>query len=254
VWAGSEPQGLFRSTDRGAHFEFVQSVWDHQHRPQWGAGYGGAAIHTVLPHPTEPQRVAIAMSTGGVYRSADGGGSWQPSNSGVSAYFLPDPQPEFGQCVHKVARDCATPTRLYLQNHRGVYRSDDDGVTWTSIEEGLPTNFGMTAVAHPTRPDGLWLVPIASDGERIPPGARLQLQRTDDAGATWRTQAAGLPSPSWTNVLRDAAGVDTHPERPGLYVGTRNGEVWASTDDGESFTRVAEQLPDVLCVRAVTLP
>jgi hypothetical protein len=163
-----------------------------------------------------------------------------------------DEWPEFGQCVHKVARDSATPTRLYAQNHKGVYRSDDNGVTWTSIEAGLPTNFGMTAVAHPRRGDTVWLVPIASDGERVPPDAQLQVARSDDAGGTWRALTTGLPH-SWTNVLRDAAGTDTHDE-PGLYVGTRNGEVYASTDDGESFSLVASQLPDVLVVRAVTLP
>jgi photosystem II stability/assembly factor-like uncharacterized protein len=196
----------------------------------------------------------VAMSTGGVYNTRDGGESWQPGNKGIHAYFLPhDEWPEFGQCVHKVARDSATPTRLYAQNHKGVYRSDDDGETWTSIEQGLPTNFGMTAVANPARGDSVWLVPIASDGERIPPDATLQVQRTDDAGGTWTTQSTGLPSPSFTNVLRDAAGTDTH-DQPGLYVGTRNGEVYASTDGGESFSRIAEQLPDVLCVRAVTLP
>jgi photosystem II stability/assembly factor-like uncharacterized protein len=111
----------------------------------------------------------------------------------------------------------------------------------------------MTAVAHPSKGDTMWLVPIASDGERIPPGAQLQTQRTDDAGATWHTQTAGLPAPSFTNVLRDAAGTDTH-DQPGLYFGTRNGEVYATLDEGESFTRIIEQLPDVLCVRAVTLP
>jgi photosystem II stability/assembly factor-like uncharacterized protein len=253
VWAGTEPQGLWRSSDGGETFELNRGLWDHPHRPQWGEGYGGGAIHTVLPSPVDRDSMLVAMSTGGVYNTRDGGKSWDPGNKGIHAYFMPhDEWPEFGQCVHKVARDSATPTRLYAQNHRGVYRSDDDGLTWTSIEAGLPTNFGMTAVTHPGKGDTVWLVPIASDGERIPPGSQLQLQRSSDAGATWTTQAAGLPSPSFTNVLRDAAGTDTH-EQTGLYFGTRNGEVYASTDEGESFTRIAEQLPDVLCVRAVTL-
>jgi hypothetical protein len=254
VWAGTEPQGLWRSDDGGETFELNRGLWEHPHRPEWGAGYGGAAIHTVLPSPTDPASMLVAMSTGGVYNTRDGGTTWTPGNTGIRAYFLPHNEfPEFGQCVHKVARDSATPTRLYAQNHRGVYRSDDDGVTWEPIEDGLPTNFGMTVVTHPSSGDTLWLVPIASDGERIPPAAHLQLQRSDDAGKSWRTQAAGLPSRSYTNVLRDAAGTDTH-DQPGLYFGTRNGEVYGTIDGGETFSLIAAQLPDVLCVRAVTLP
>jgi photosystem II stability/assembly factor-like uncharacterized protein len=255
VWAGTEPQGLWRSADRGETFELNRGLWEHPHRPEWGEGFGGGAIHTVLPNPADAEHMLVAMSTGGVYNTRDGGASWNPGNTGIHAYFQPhDEWPEFGQCVHKVVRDSGTPTRLYAQNHKGVYRSDDDGVTWTSIEAGLPTNFGMTAVAHPSHGDTMWLVPIASDGERIPPAAELQVQRTDDAGATWRTQHEGLPSPSYTNVLRDAACLDTDLDEPGLYLGTRNGEVYASIDGGDSFARIVEQLPDVLCVRAVTLP
>ena len=197
----------------------------------------------------------VAMSTGGVYNTRDGGAIWNPGNTGIHAYFLPhDEWPEFGQCVHKVARD-APPRRGSTPRTTGASTArTTTGSPGQSIEEGLPTNFGMTVVAHPRQGDTLWLVPIASDGERIPPGARLQVQRTDDAGATWRTQTPGLPSPTYTNVLRDAACLDTDDEQPGLYVGTRNGEVYASTDGGESFSRIVEQLPDVLCVRAVTLP
>jgi photosystem II stability/assembly factor-like uncharacterized protein len=210
VWAGTEPQGLWRSADRGETFELNRGLWEHPHRPEWGEGFGGGAIHTVLPNPADADHMLVAMSTGGVYNTRDGGASWTPGNTGIHAYFQPhDEWPEFGQCVHKVA--------------------------------------------HPSQGDTMWLVPIASDGERIPPAAELQVQRTDDAGATWRTQHQGLPSPSYTNVLRDAACLDTDLDEPGLYLGTRNGEVYASVDGGDSFARIAEQLPDVLCVRAVTL-
>ena len=253
VWAGSEPQGLWRSTDGGETFELNRGLWDHPHRPEWGAGFGGPAIHTVLPNPADPSSMLVAMSTGGVYNTRDGGVTWTTGNTGIHAYFMPhDEWPEFGQCVHKVARDADEPSRLYAQNHRGVYRSDDEGVTWQPIEEGLPTNFGFAVVAHPRDGGTLWLVPITSDGERIPPGGQLQVQRSDDAGKTWRMQAAGLPDHCYTTVLRDAASTDTH-EEAGLYLGTRNGEVYASINGGETFSLVAARLPDVLCVRAVTL-
>jgi hypothetical protein len=253
VWAGSEPQGLFRSADRGEHFELVRPLWDHPHRPDWGAGYGGAAIHTLLPHPTDAQRMLVAMSTGGVYRTDDGGASWSASNTGVSAYFLPDPQPEFGQCVHKVARDAAEPERLYLQNHRGVYRSDDEARTWTSIADPLPADFGFTMLAHPRRGNVAYNFPIVSDGDRMPPGRACRVYRTEDAGRTWSALTDGLPQHDYYgSVLRDAMCADD-ADPAGVYFGTRNGEVYASADEGEHWTLVAEHLPDVLCVRAATI-
>jgi hypothetical protein len=253
LWAGTQPSALFRSEDRGEHFELVRSLWDHPHRPNWAAGFGGQAIHTVLPHPTDPDRMLVAMSTGGVYRSDDGCATWSPSNTGVSAYFLPDPMPEFGQCVHKVARDSGDPDRLYLQNHRGVYRSDDAGHTWQSIADDLPADFGFAMVAHPRRSGVAFNFPIISDGMRVPPEHACRVYRTEDAGKTWTGLAGGLPQQDYYgSVLRDAMCFDD-AEQPGLYVGTRNGEVYASADDGEQWSLVAAHLPDVLCVRAAVV-
>jgi hypothetical protein len=253
VWAGTEPQGLFRSEDRGAHFEMVRALWDHPHRPDWGAGYGGAAIHTVLPHPTDPERMLVAMSTGGVYRTEDAGGTWSATNSGVKAYFLPDPWPEFGQCVHKVARDSADSDRLYLQNHHGVYRSDDGGTKWNSIAEALPTDFGFTMVAHPHRGDVAYNFPITADGERMPPERACRVYRTEDAGGSWTPLTDGLPQHDfYPVVLRDAMCVDD-ADPAGVYFGTRNGELYASADEGEHWQQLAAHLPDVLCVRAATV-
>jgi len=253
VWAGTQPSALFRSEDGGRTYAFVDGLWDHPHRPEWGAGYGGQAVHTVVPHPADRTRLLVAMSTGGVYRTEDGGGSWSPSNRGITASFMPDPEPEFGQCVHKVTRSPVDPDRLYAQNHGGVFRSDDGGIRWTAIGPGLPSDFGFPVVVHPARPDTAYVFPLVADADRRPATGRFRVFRTDDAGSTWRELGKGLPDEPHTGiVLRDAMCVDDN-EPTGVYVGTRNGEVYASADEGESWTTVAEHLPDVLSVRAARI-
>ena len=253
VYAGSEPQGLFRSVDGGETFELVRALWDHPHRPEWGAGFGGAAIHTIVAHPTDPERMTVAMSTGGVYRTDDGGNSWAPANKGIKAYFFPDPWPEFGQCVHKVAAHPDRPDQLFAQNHHGVYRSDDAGGTWASIAEGLPTDFGFAMAAHPHRPGVVYTFPIEADGKRYPPGFRCRVFRTEDAGGTWQALSDGLPDgPFYPAVLRDALALDD-AGTAGVYFGTRSGEVYASRDEGDTWAAVATHLPDVLCVRAAVV-
>jgi photosystem II stability/assembly factor-like uncharacterized protein len=254
VWAGTEPSALWRSTDGGHSFEIVRALWDHPHRPQWAPGGGGQAIHTLLPHPTDPQRLTVAMSTGGVYRTDDGGESWEPANQGIKVEFMPDDvqYPEWGQCVHKVARDAEDPDRLYAQNHGGVYRSDDGGTSWTSIADGLPADFGFPVVAHPKRPETLWLFPLVGAGERFPPEGRARVYRSKDAGTSWEELGDGLPDAFYTAVMRDGMSVDDG-EPAGLYIGSRDGTVYASNDEGESWGVVAEHLPDVLCVRAATV-
>ncbi len=251
VWAGCEPISVWKSTDGGTSFELNEGLWNHPHRPDWGEGYGGAAAHTVLPSPAD-ESVHVAISSGGVYRSDDGGQSWAARNQGISAYFMPDPNPEFGQCVHKVARDAQNPARLYAQNHHGVYRSDDAGDTWVSIADGLPADFGFVMLAHPRTGGTLWTIPLVADGERIPPGGELAVYRSTDAGQSWTRQDAGLPKSEYNAVLRDAAAVDT-AEPAGVYFGTRAGDVYASADEGGTFALVASNLPDVLCVRAAPI-
>lgn len=251
VWAGCEPHSLWRSTDGGCSFSLVRGLWDHPHRPTWEPGAGGGAVHTVLPHPTT-DRITVAMSTGGVYVSEDGGSEWTPRNRGISAVFLPEP-PEYGQCVHKVAVDAGDPARMYAQNHFGVFRTDDGGGSWTSIADGLPADFGFPIAASPTTPGTAWVVPLVADMQRVPPDGRLRVHRTRDAGSSWSEGGEGLPDAAWTAVLRDAFCVDDG-DPTGVYVGTRDGCVYASADEGDTFTLVADHLPDVLAVRAARLP
>jgi photosystem II stability/assembly factor-like uncharacterized protein len=253
VWAGTEPTALWRSEDGGHSYELVRALWDHPHRKDWMPGYGGQALHTVLPDPRDADSVLVAMSTGGVYRTGDGGVSWVASNSGVAAPFLPDQYPEFGQCVHKVARDNGRPEQLFLQNHGGVYRSDDSGATWSSIDAGLPASFGFAVVTHPRRADTAWVFPLVADAHRLPPDDRCRVYRTTDAGASWKSVSEGLPTDPWYGVvLRDAMCADD-ADPAGVYFGTRDGEVWASPDEGGNWSRVAGHLPDVLCVRAAVI-
>ena len=261
VWAGAEPSTVWRSEDRGETFELVRGLWEHPDRPHWEPGFGGMAVHTVLPHPRERDRVLVAMSAGGVYTTSDGGDSWSSSNSGLEAYFMTDKYPAFGQCVHKVARDAADPSRLYLQNHGGVegceqpgvYRSDDGGATWVPHSEGLPeTTFGFTVVAHPSRGGTAWVFPLVADGERWPHGGHAAVYRTTDAGDSWHVCDKGLPQGLYAAVLRDAMSADDC-DPAGLYLGTRTGSVYASRDEAESWTELVRDLPDVLSVRAATV-
>ena len=255
VWAGTEPGAIFRSTDGGETFELVRGLWDHPHRTEWDAGYGGQAFHTILPHPTDGQSVLAAISTGGVYRTSDGGATWEASNEGVKAEFMPGERfyPEFGQCVHKVSRDSADPDRLFLQNHGGVYRSDDGGASWQDIAPGLPSEFGFAMVTHPHRADTAYTFPIADAGARWPVDGHARVWRTSDAGASWSELGAGsLPDDYFAAVMRDAMCADDH-DPVGLYFGGRNGVVWGSADEGETWQQVASDLPDVMVVRAAAL-
>lgn len=254
VYAGTQPSALFRSEDRGETFSLVRPLWDHPHRERWGAGFGGQAIHTILPHPEDAGRVLVAMSTGGVYRTTDGGQSWSPSNSGIVADFMPEGQqyPEFGQCVHKVATHPDHPDRFFAQNHGGVYRSDDAGDTWTAIGGSLPSDFGFAMVVHPREPETVYVFPNGAGDSRFPPGARARVWRTRDGGGSWDELGNGLPDTFYSSVLRDAMCADDAAQ-PGIYVGTRCGNVFASTDDGDSWREVVSNLPDVVVVRAATV-
>ena len=253
VWCGVEPAALFRSDDAGESWAPVDGLLNHEHRAKWMPGGGGLCLHTIVLDPSNRDRMGIAISTAGFYRSDDGGSTWQPRNSGVRAVFLPDQQPEFGQCVHKVTHHRARPERLFLQNHWGLYRSDDWGDSWQDIANGVPSDFGFAIQSHPHDPDTVYIVPLQSDEFRVVPEAKLRVYRTRDAGASWEPLSEGLPqSRAFESVLRDGLTADTH-DPAGLYFGTRSGKLFASSNEGESWKALAESLPPICCVKSAVV-
>jgi hypothetical protein len=254
LYCGVEPAALFESRDAGASWSLVRGLWDHPHRPQWQPGGGGLCLHTILADPSDARRLLVAISTGGVYQTDDGGATWRASNHGVRADFLPDKHPEFGQCVHKVVHHPSRPERLYLQNHWGLYRSDDAGDSWHDIANGVPSDFGFAMAVHPHLPETVYIVPLESDTFRCPPAGKLRVYRTVNGGATWRSASRGLPDTGFYEaVLRDDLATDA-AEPAGVYFGTRGGRIYASRDGGSSWRLAVEGLPAVTCVKTATLP
>ena len=250
LYCGVEPAALFESHDGGETWTLNLGLYDHPHRPQWQPGGGGLCLHTILPDPSNRDRMTIAISTGGVYRTDDGGRTWQVRNQGVRAQFLPDQHPEFGQCVHKIVHHASRPERLFLQNHWGLYRSDDAGDSWQDIANGVPSDFGFAMVMHPHDAETAYIVPIESDEFRCTPEGKLRVYRTRDAGASWEALTRGLPQKNaLETVLRDAMTAD--PFNPaGIYFGTRSGKLYGSNDGGASWSLILEGLPPIVCVRA----
>jgi len=255
LYCGVEPAALFESRDGGETWALVQGLWDHPHRPRWEPGNGGLCLHTILPDPADRDRLIIATSTGGVYRSEDGGRSWSARNRGIRTPFLPEAYPEFGQCVHKMVQHPSRPGRLFLQHHFGIYRSDDAGDSWQDVGKGrgVPSDFGFPMVAHPHDPDSVYVLPLQSDEFRCPPEAKLRVYRTRDAGASWKGFARGLPQKhAFETVLRDAMAADS--ARPaGVYFGTRSGKLFASRDEGASWACILDGLPPIVSVRAAVV-
>jgi photosystem II stability/assembly factor-like uncharacterized protein len=254
LWCGVEPASLFRSSDGGDSWEMVPGISNHAHARKWQPGNGGLCMHTIL---RDGDRVHIGISTGGHYVSEDGGASFAPSNKGVGVGFSPESFPEFGQCVHKIARHKDAPGRLYMQNHGGfpdlpgvgVLRSDDYGRSWRSIAKGLPSDFGFPIVVHPHDADTVYVMPLEGM-TRACPGAAPAVWRSENGGGSWKRLARGLPKKeSFFTVQRDAMDIDEF-KSPALYFGTTTGQLWMGRDGGEEWSCLFDSLPPIHCVKA----
>lgn len=254
VLAGVEDAALFRTTDGGENWSEVAGLRTHPTGSGWQPGAGGMAVHTVLVHPGDPERIHVAISAAGVFRTDDGGATWRPANRGLHSEGLPDEDAEVGHCVHRIARHPSRPDVLFMQKHWDVMRSDNGGDSWSEVSGDLPSDFGFAIVVHAHEPDTVYVVPITSDSEHYVPGGRLRVYRSRTGGNECEPLTEGLPQRHcYVNVLRDAMAVDTL-DPCGLYFGTTGGQVYASADGGDSWTTVVHDLPRVLSVEAQALP
>jgi serine/threonine protein kinase len=253
LYCGVEPAALFESRDAGESWSLVRALYDHPHRPRWMPSNGGLFLHTIVPDPGQKERMYVAVSAGGVYRTEDGGNSWQARNSGIRVVFMPEKYPEFGQCVHKIVLHESRPERLFLQNHWGLYRSDNCGDSWRDIARGVPSDFGFAMLMHPHDGDSVYILPVESDEFRCTPEGRLRVYRTRNAGGSWESLERGLPQQgAYETVLRDAFSTDSL-DPAGLYFGTRSGKLYASKDEGKSWKKILEGLPQIVCVKAAVI-
>jgi hypothetical protein len=253
IYAGVEDAALFKSSDGAATWSELPGLRTHRSGPQWQPGAGGMAVHTVLIDPSDPDRLHVAISAAGVFRSDDAGKSWEPANHGLHSDGIPDTDAEVGHCVHRIARHPDRPDVLFMQKHWDVMRSDDRGENWREISGNLPSDFGFPIAVHAHEPDTVYVVPITSDSEHYPPEGKLRVYRSRTGGDEWQALGTGLPqSDCYVNVLRDAMAVDGL-EDCGIYFGTTGGQVYGSPDGGDSWNTLVRDLPRVLSVEVQTI-
>jgi photosystem II stability/assembly factor-like uncharacterized protein len=254
VYAGVEDAALFKSTDGGQTWSELSGLRKTDSGPHWQPGAGGLCLHTIIQDPSNPERIFIAISSAGAFRTDDGGTSWQPINHGLHSEGLPNPYAEVGHCVHRLAMHPSRPGTLFMQKHWDVMRTDDGGDNWREISGNLPTDFGFAIDVHAHEPETIFVVPIKSDSEHFPLDGKLQVFRSRSGGDEWEPLTRGLPQQDYyVNVLRDAMSVDSM-DPCGVYFGTTGGQVYASADSGDSWMPIASNLPAVLSVEAQALP
>jgi hypothetical protein len=254
VYAGVEDAALFRSKDGGKSWQELSGLRGHGTGPKWQPGAGGMCLHTVMLDPTNAQRMYVAISAAGAFRTDDGGKTWLPINRGLKSQYIPSPEAEVGHCVHRIAMHPSKPNVLFMQKHWDVMRSDNAGELWHEISGNLPTDFGFVIDVNANEPDTVYVVPIKSDSEHFVPDGKLRVYRSRTGGNEWEALTKGLPQKDcYVNVLRDAMAVDSL-DKCGVYFGTSGGQVYASADAGDNWAPIVRDLPAVLSVEVQTLP
>jgi photosystem II stability/assembly factor-like uncharacterized protein len=253
VYAGVEDAALFKSTDGGQNWHELSGLRGHGTGPKWQPGAGGMCLHTIILDKKNPNRIYIAISAAGAFRSDDAGKTWKPINRGLVSEFIPDPNAEVGHCVHHVAMHPSKPDTLFMQKHWDVMRSDNAGDRWHEVSGNLPTDFGFVIDVHAHEPETIYVAPIKSDSEHFVPDGKLRIYRSRSGGNEWEALTKGLPqSDCYVNILRDAMAVDSL-DSCGVYFGTSGGQVYASSNAGDSWAPIVRDLPGVLSVEVQTL-
>ena len=253
VFAGVEDAALFKSTDAGNTWAELSGLRTNATAAGWMPGAGGMCLHTIILDKQNPDRIVIAISAAGCFRSDDAGLTWNPINKGLWSKYIPNPTAEVGHCVHHVAMNPARPDTLFMQKHWDVMRSDDAGDNWTKISGNLPTDFGFVIDTHAHQPETVYVVPIKSDAEHFPLDGQLKVFRSRSGGNEWEPLTHGLPQQNcYVNVLRDAMSVDSLDDC-GIYFGTTGGQVYCSPDGGDTWSAITHDLPAVLSIEAQTL-